>query len=99
MESNFRAFRERIGIKTQSELAKKLGIDTANISNWENGKAYPSFLVTKQLLEMGASVEELFGIAYKGVATPEVASEGVLDRIAALEAKLAMIEGAKMECG
>jgi len=66
MSNGFRSFRERIGLKTQSELAKKLGIKSANISEWEKGTGTPSFAQVKKLLEMGATVEELFGIPYAG---------------------------------
>jgi len=59
-------FRERLGIKTQAEFAKKLGVTQTNVSLWERGKGSPSFNQAKKLLEMGATVEELFGIPYAG---------------------------------
>jgi len=58
-------FRERLGIKTQAEFAKKLGVTQTNVSLWERGKGYPSFAQAKKLLEMGATVEELFGVSYQ----------------------------------
>jgi transcriptional regulator with XRE-family HTH domain len=50
-------------------LAKALGINPANVSEWEGGNGFPSYQVIKKLLEMGATVEELFGISYKTLAT------------------------------
>jgi len=49
----------------QTELAKILKIKPANVSKWESGKNnFPSFKAAEQLLEMGITVEELFGIEY-----------------------------------
>jgi len=49
----------------QTELAKILGILPQNVSKWESGKNnFPSFKAAEQLLEMGITVEELFGIEY-----------------------------------
>jgi len=59
-----KSFRNRAGYSTQMALAKELGIGTANVSEWELGRGYPSYLVIKKLLELGATVEELFGIEY-----------------------------------
>jgi len=57
-------FRERMGWK-QNELAKRLGCKTTPVyHHWETGKNDPPFLVVQQLLEMGATVEELFGVHY-----------------------------------
>jgi len=64
MSNGFRDFRERIGVKTQTELAKTLGIKPSNVSEWEAGTGYPSYITMKKLFEMGATVEELFGIPY-----------------------------------
>jgi transcriptional regulator with XRE-family HTH domain len=49
----------------QTKLAKILKIKPANVSKWESGKNnFPSFKAAEQLLEMGITVEELFGIKY-----------------------------------
>jgi len=74
MNNRIRDFRERIGLKTQTELAKLLGIKAANISEWEKGTGSPSFAQAKKLFELGITVEELFGIKYKGssVGLPKV---------------------------
>jgi transcriptional regulator with XRE-family HTH domain len=71
-----KSFRYRVGIKTQTELAKMLGLKAANISEWEAGKGNPSFQQSKRLFELGITVEELFGVEYNRVA---VAKESDLD--------------------
>jgi len=50
----------------QVKLAKELGITQQTISMYCNGKATPSYATIKKLLQMGATVEELFGIPYTG---------------------------------
>jgi transcriptional regulator with XRE-family HTH domain len=57
-----KSFRKRAGYKTQTALAKVLKMNTANISEWEAGNKLPSYQVIKKLFEMGATVEELFGV-------------------------------------
>lgn len=42
---------------TQSEAAKKLGISTDTLSNYERGKSYPDVPVIKRM-------EDLYGIPY-----------------------------------
>ncbi|MDR0517292.1 MAG: helix-turn-helix domain-containing protein [Fibromonadaceae bacterium] len=58
-----KSFRDRKRWK-QADLAKELGIIQQNISIWEAGKGTPSFAMTKKLLELGITVEELFGVEY-----------------------------------
>jgi DNA-binding transcriptional regulator YiaG len=67
-KNGFKAFRDRSGYTTQGALAEVLDVGTANVSKWEAGNGYPSYGVLKRLLEMGATVEELFGIEYGRVA-------------------------------
>ena len=62
-KNGIKNFRERMSLN-QAELAEKLGIIQQNISVWESGRGNPSFQVAKKLLEMGATVEEIFGINY-----------------------------------
>ena len=57
-------FRERKNMLA-NQLAKALNVSNAVYSNWENGKRDPSFEVVQKLFEMGATVEELFGIEYE----------------------------------
>lgn len=56
-----KAFRKRINCN-QLELAEKLEISGNTVSQWESGLRKPSYEVLKQLLELGATVEELFGV-------------------------------------
>jgi transcriptional regulator with XRE-family HTH domain len=65
-----KSFRERMGYRTQTALANALDRTIANVSEWELGKGFPSYQVIKRLLELGATVEELFDVPYKGSATP-----------------------------
>jgi len=58
-----RKFRDRSGLN-QVQLAEKLGIVQGNITAWESGRGTPSFQKAKKLLELGITVEELFGIGY-----------------------------------
>jgi DNA-binding XRE family transcriptional regulator len=60
-------FRERLRFNTQTDLAKALGINPQNVSMWEAGKGFPSFQIAKELLKMGITVEELFGVEYNGI--------------------------------
>lgn len=46
----------------QSDLAKALGTSAQNVSKWVSGEGVPSFEFCKKLLELGVSVEDLFGI-------------------------------------
>jgi len=63
-KNGIKAFRDRLGIKSQSELARILGVKPQNVSVWESGKGNPSFAQAKKMFEMGATAEELFGVAY-----------------------------------
>ncbi|MDR2582341.1 MAG: helix-turn-helix transcriptional regulator [Fibromonadaceae bacterium] len=63
-ENGIKKFRIRAGIGSQSDLARALKIKPQNVSLWEAGKGTPSFAQAKKLFEMGAMVEELFGIPY-----------------------------------
>jgi transcriptional regulator with XRE-family HTH domain len=64
MAIGIKDFRKRIGLQTQTELAKLLGIKASNVSEWESGNGFPSYQIIKKLLEKGATIEELFGIEY-----------------------------------
>lgn len=56
-------FRERMGWQ-QNQLAEKLGLSPSNYHHWESGKYEASFLAIQKLFELGATVEELFGVDY-----------------------------------
>jgi len=62
-------FRERMKLK-QNELAKELGQSPSNYHHWETGRYEVTFSAMKKLFEMGATVEELFGITYTGGVSP-----------------------------
>ena len=68
---------ERLGVKTQEELAGKLGVSDQTVSNWVKGKTYPTHQMEVQLYEMGMTTEEIFGKPYRS--TTKV--EGLMDRI------------------
>lgn len=57
-------FIERVGIKSQEDLAKMLGVTNNTISLWAKGKRYPTHQMSTRLLDMGMTVEELFGKPY-----------------------------------
>ena len=54
----------RLGIRTQEELASALGVSDQTVSNWAKGKTFPVHQTEFQLLEMGMTVEELFGFTF-----------------------------------
>ena len=54
--------RLRLGIRTQGELAQRVGVSWAAVSAWECNARYPSYEVCARLLALGATVEELFDI-------------------------------------
>ena len=56
------AFLARTGMN-QSELARKLGTTSANVSKWVRGEGVPSYGICAALLKMGITIEELFGIS------------------------------------
>lgn len=65
---DIKSFIERAGIKSQEELAERLKVTNVTVSMWANGTRTPTFKVCQQLLEMGMTVEELFGKPYRSSA-------------------------------
>lgn len=57
-------FIDRVGIKSQEDLARRLGVGKGTVSMWAKGKRYPTHQTETELLEMGMTVEELFGKPY-----------------------------------
>jgi transcriptional regulator with XRE-family HTH domain len=57
-------FIERVGIASQKELAKRLGVTQVTVSKWAKGTGTPTFEMCRTLLDMGMVVEELFGRPY-----------------------------------
>ena len=56
---------ERLGIRKQEELAKRLGVSDQTISNWVKGKTFPTHQMEVQLYEMGMTTEEMLPIIEK----------------------------------
>ena len=54
------AFLARTGMN-QSELARRLGTTSANVSKWVRGEGVPSYGICVSLLKMGMTIGELFG--------------------------------------
>ncbi|MCL1957109.1 MAG: helix-turn-helix domain-containing protein [Fibromonadales bacterium] len=80
--TGLKLFRERAGFASQSALAKFLDINSANVSGWESGNGFPSYNILKRLFEMGATVEELFGVNYSPTRIPpaaDISSEEAAD--------------------
>lgn len=65
---HIKEFIERVGIGSQEELAEKLDVTNVTVSKWANGTGTPTFKVCQQLLDMGMTVEELFGKPYPSTA-------------------------------
>ncbi len=57
------SFMKRLGCKNQQELADKLGISQGSVSAWGSGSRSPRYEDCVRLLQMGMTVEELFGIS------------------------------------
>lgn len=57
-------FIERVGIKSQEDLADQLGVTPQTVSKWANGKQFPPHETEEKMLKMGMTVEELFGFPY-----------------------------------
>lgn len=60
---NVKEFIARIGI-AQDELAKRLGLKPSTVYSWTSKGTTPTYDVCVKLLEMGMTVEELFGKPY-----------------------------------
>lgn len=70
---------ERLGIRTQEELAGVLGSSDQTVSNWVKGKSFPTHQTEDRLIRMGMTIEELFGTEIweivKGKAKAELSEE------------------------
>lgn len=55
------SFMKRLGCKNQQELADKLGMSQGAVSAWGSGTRSPRYEDCVRLLQMGMTVEELFG--------------------------------------
>jgi len=62
-------FRKRMDFR-QNQLAEILNVSPVAYNYYEKGKNEPDFKTYKKLFELGASVEELFGVSYGGAKPP-----------------------------
>lgn len=85
-------FIKRAGIPGQAELARALGVSNNTVSMWATGKRTPTFKVCRRLLEMGMTVEELFGKPYRSsAATRSDMDEQVAESLKRLVANIGKI--------
>jgi len=74
-------FRKRMDFR-QNQLAEMLDVSPVAYNFYEKGKNEPDFKTYKKLFELGATVEELFGINYspnKILPKTELSSEEAAD--------------------
>lgn len=57
-------FIKRVGIADHEELAEKVGVSKKAVDSWSSGGRTPTYDVCHKLLELGMTVEELFGKPY-----------------------------------
>ena len=78
----FDDFLNRKGLN-QTSLAAKLNTTSQNVSRWVSGVGFPSYELCKKLLELGMTVEELFGVnVYSAASVNEFSpsENGVFDK-------------------
>lgn len=61
---NLKEFKKRTGIKSLKDLADMIGEKRSTVYAWSAGKRTPTFEMCAKLLEVGMTVEELFGKPY-----------------------------------
>lgn len=49
---------------TIENLAEKLEISSAAVLNWKNGRSFPKIETLLKLIDLGATIDELFGHDY-----------------------------------
>lgn len=57
-------FIRRAGIRDQEDLADRLGVKRSAVASWSSGERNPTYDTCVRLLDLGMTVEELFGKAY-----------------------------------
>lgn len=62
-------FIKRVGIADHDALADKLGISRKAVDSWSSGSRNPTYDMCVKLLDLGMTVEELFGKAYQSSAS------------------------------
>ncbi len=89
---NIQGFIDRVGIADHAELAARLGTKKPTVDSWSSGARTPTFDMCVKLLELGMTVEELFGKPYQSSARVE----GEMDRM--VQASLIrLLENAKIQ--
>jgi transcriptional regulator with XRE-family HTH domain len=61
---NIQGFIDRVGIADHAELAARLGTKKSTVDSWSSGARTPTYDMCMKLLELGMTVEELFGKPY-----------------------------------
>lgn len=49
---------------TIENLAEKLELSSATVLNWKNGRSLPKIETLLKLIDLGATIDELFGLDY-----------------------------------
>ena len=55
---------------SQADLSKALETTPGNVNRWAKGDGVPSYDLCKKLLELGMTIQELFGISLADAAPP-----------------------------
>lgn len=55
---------------SQADLSKALETTPGNVNRWAKGDGVPSYDLCKKLLELGMTIQELFGISLADTAPP-----------------------------
>jgi DNA-binding XRE family transcriptional regulator len=68
LRASIRNFRKNKGYPSQESFAKSIGTNQQMVNGWElEGGSAPTYEWSQKLLEMGITVEELFGIEYNKI--------------------------------
>lgn len=86
-------FIERMGMKGHEDLAKRIGVKKGTVSSWSSGDRTPTYDMCVKLLELGMTVEELFGKPYQSSVgkTHEAFDDKVEDAMRRMFAKIGKI--------
>lgn len=90
---NVQGFIDRVGIADHFELAAKLGVKKSTVDSWSSGARTPTYDVCVKLLDLGMTVEELFGKPYQSSVskTHEAFDHEVEDALRRMFAKIGKI--------
>lgn len=88
---DIQGFIDRVGIADHEALAERLGTKKPTVDSWSSGARTPTYDMCVRLLDLGMTVEELFGKPYQSSAKVE----GNMDRM--VQASLMrLLENAKL---